>query len=196
VLIFSRLDQIAGGCVPLNQRSYRRAGASVVAVLFAIALAGCSTGRTILENSAADVYGAESADFEFWDDLVKRRVVTNNDALHGLLLVADGKDPAKTYAQRIAVAQAKGWLVGTRTALINESATAGMIGVATCEILKLKGGLSIQWLGANPRHCLREIIHHELMPHRTAGQSLSGLEFTDLVNRISHYQRAVKKAAP
>jgi hypothetical protein len=165
-------------------------------LLITIALAGCSTDRTILDSSAADAHGATEADFEFWDEVAKRRVVTNNDALHGLFLAVDGKDSAKTYAERVEAAKARGWLVGTPPAPANQSATAGMIGVATCEILKLKGGVNIQWLGPNPRHCLREIVHIGLIPHRSDGQSLSGPEFADLVDRISEYQLAVEKVAP
>ncbi|MCZ6543072.1 MAG: hypothetical protein O6768_05350, partial [Planctomycetota bacterium] len=46
------------------------------------------------------------------------------------------------------------------------------------------GGLTMRLFGPSPRYCTRELIFMDILPQRTEHQSLSGLEFIDLVGRI------------
>ncbi len=158
------------------------------ALLFAIGaftLSGCAPGRSWSENSAFDTYPTEAEELDFWDDLAERSVVTNNDALYGLLLLADDASARKkSYQDRLAAAQAAGWLKSDDSPPANESARVGMISLAVCDILDITGGVTMFVLGPSTRYCTHELVYLEVIPPRSENQSLSGLEFIDLVGRV------------
>ena len=68
-----------------------RSEALLTMMLAGLLLTGCDAfQRTTIEDSAVRTHPEASEDFEFWDALAKQSVVTNNDALHGLLLLLHG----------------------------------------------------------------------------------------------------------
>jgi hypothetical protein len=152
----------------------------MTAALVAFA-SGCA--RTMLPESAADKYPGDDAELQFWQQLETQTVVTNNDALHGLTLLADGQDPAQDYEQRVAAARTRGWLGSSDAPPANESATMGRIAVAICEILDIKGGVTMHVFGPIPRYCTRELVFLRYIPPRSEFQAISGLEFIDLITR-------------
>ncbi len=154
----------------------------MILLLASAGMVGCA--RTVLESSAVDDWPGNEAELEYLEALETQRVVTNHDALHGLLLLADGADPHETYEQRLADARQRGWLARDAAPEANESAAIGMMAVAACDILAIKGGLTMRLLGPSPRYCTRELIFLDILPPRTEHQSLSGLEFIDLLGRI------------
>jgi hypothetical protein len=156
--------------------------APVAAIGLLLAVAGCA--RTVITDSAADKFPSADAELQFWEQLETQPVVTNNDALHGLILLADGQDPAQDYDQRVAAARQRGWLGSSEPPPAHESATMGMISVAVCEILDIKGGITMRVFGLVPRYCTRELVFLRYVPPRTDNQSISGLEFMDLMSRV------------
>ena len=56
-------------------------------------------------------------------------------------------------------------------------------------IMDIKGGLTMCLLGPSPRYCTRELVYLEIIPNRTENQSLSGLEFIELVSNIEDEMR-------
>ena len=154
----------------------------MILLLASAGMVGCA--RTMLESSAVDDWPGNEAELEYLEALETQRVVTNHDALHGLLLLADGADPHETYEQRLADARQRGWLAPDASPEANESAAIGMMAVAVCEILEIDGGLTMLFFGPSPRYCTRELIFLDILPPRSEHQSLSGLEFIDLLGRI------------
>jgi hypothetical protein len=148
-------------------------------------LAGCTIQRTLLDDSAADTLGTAEQELDFWDELATRRVVTNNDALHGLLLLEGAADVTEGYAGRLELAHQRGWLSAGAAPPANESATVGLVSTAVCDILDIEGGLLMRLVGGTPRYCTREVVYLGIVPDRTENQSLSGLEFVDLVRRAA-----------
>lgn len=165
-------------------------------VLIASTLCSLSVGctvfdRTVVEDSAVQQFPGNDQDFDFWDSLAKQSVVTNNDALHGLLLLADGKDDCETYECRYQAGMAMGWLDGSWGDMppANQSAKVGWVAVAACQILKIKGGLTMRLFGDSPRYCSRELTFMGLLPALSENEALTGLEFTALVDNIEDRQR-------
>lgn len=154
----------------------------------ALTLSGCAPGRSWSENSAFDAYPTESDELDFWDDLATRSVVTNNDALYGLLLLADNASARESYQDRVAAAQSAGWLKSDDPPPANESARVGMISLAVCDILEITGGVTMLVFGPSTRYCTRELVYLEVIPPRSENQSLSGLEFVDLVSRVQAFR--------
>jgi hypothetical protein len=152
----------------------------MLAALFA--LPGCA--RTVLESSVVDATPADEAELDFWEGVEGQRIVTVNDALHALFLLADGGDSFVTYEQRLAEAKRRRWLPAGAEPAANESATVGLVAMAACQILDVKGGLTMRLTGPSPRYCTRELVFLGILPPRTEHQSLSGLELMDVVGRV------------
>lgn len=162
-------------------------------VLGLIVLNGCQ--RSTLTQSSVDRFPAQTAELDYWQQLEDQRVLTNNDALHGLLMLADGKDPSAGYEQRVAAARDRGWLKSQTDPPANESATVGMVAVAVCDILDIKGGVTMWLLGPTPRYCARELAYMRIMPLRSENQAFSGLEFLDLAAKVEE-ERSSGAPAP
>lgn len=156
---------------------------AVTAAACAALLGGCA--RTVLDASVVDTRYEDEQNF--WTDLETRRVVTNNDALHGLFLAADGVDPNPSYEDRLFAARERGWIgddfqPDTRPA--NQSANIGDLSVAACRIANINGGLTMRLIGPTPRYATKELVYREMIPDRGDNQSMTGLEFIDFVTRI------------
>ena len=153
---------------------------------------GCTLfERTKLENSAVQQFPSNDQDFDFWDTLAKQSIVTNDDALHGLLLFSDGKDECTTYECRYEAGVAKGWFDGSWGGMppAEESARVGWVAVAACQILEIRGGLTMRLFGDSPRYCSRELAFMGLLPSLSENEALTGLEFTALIDNIEDRQR-------
>ena len=160
----------------------------VVAVLLGVLLlnTGCDLfQRTRVEESILEAHPGSMDDFDFWDALADQSVVSNDDALHSLILIQDGTDPSPNFQARMALSAQKGWLIGTPTPLeANESATVGLLSVAACEILGIEGGLTMRLMGPSPRYSTRELSSMGMLPGLTPNEALSGLEFIAFVGNI------------
>ncbi len=146
--------------------------------------------RTLSGGSAVDQHGADDA--AFWTALESERTLTNHDALHGLYLLADGADPNPDFEARVRAARERGWIPpDAPNPLANESTTVGRVSAIAARIAEVKGGLSMQLAGPTPRYATRELVYMGILPDRTDNQSMSGLEFIDLLGRLEdHMTRA------
>jgi hypothetical protein len=165
--------------------------ALVLTCLTAGSLVGCDAfQRTRVETTILESHPGELDDFEFWDDLAQQPVVSNDDALHALILMNDGRDPSTDFEGRTAIAAEKGWLQGTHLPLdANESASVGLLSVAGCRILDIQGGLTMSLLGPSPRYCTRELVAMGILPGLTANEALSGLEFIAFIDGLEARDR-------
>jgi len=157
----------------------------------ALLAAGCTTARTHLANTAVDQYPGADETLDYWDALEQQSVTTNNDALHGLILFVDGDEGLLgTYPERVARARELGWMDddGDPPAA-DDSATVGLMAVAGCYILDIKGGLSMAIWGKTPRYSLRELVHISVLPGIGEHEALSGAEFIAYIDALEQRQR-------
>ncbi len=174
---------------PLRCSAAARAVAKAAAALLAcamVALAACERAR--IENSAAVQFPRSAQEMEFLEALEKQIVVTNNDALHGLIVFADGTDLATTYEGRVEIARKHGWVGDSWNPPGDRSAQIGWMAVAGCQVVGIKGGLTMRIFGLSPRYCTKELVFMNVLPLRTENQSLSGKEFIDYLNRLGRVQ--------
>ncbi|MFO0782299.1 MAG: hypothetical protein U0636_01260 [Phycisphaerales bacterium] len=115
----------------------RRWGAAVLAGVVCVA---CGCQRATVEHPAIQQYPAATQELDYLDALNGQVVVTNDDAMHGLILFADGSDLSTDYAGRVKVAKEKGWISSGWDRPANESATVGWMAVAGCKITGIEGG--------------------------------------------------------
>lgn len=170
-----------------------RLAAILAAACVALALQACERSR--VTDSAVERFPRPAQELDFLEALDKQVVVTNGDALHALIAFADGADLATTYAGRVQVAQAKGWIPADWNRPADESAQVGWMAVAACRIVGIKGGLTMRLSGPTPRYATKELVFMDVIPLRTENQALSGQEFVDFVNRLGRIQRTGKPLA-
>jgi len=156
-------------------------------VLAIAAAGGCERSR--VESAAVDRFPRGSQELDFLDALSRQVVVTNGDALHGLISFADGTDLSSTYSGRVEIAKRRGWLPSGWDRPAAESAQIGWMAVAACRILDVKGGMTMRLLGPTPRYATKELVFMDVLPLRTENQALSGQEFVDFLNRLNRFQR-------
>lgn len=175
----------------------RPAGAILVLAIGGLAafaaLEGCAATR--LKDSAVDHAATSAAELDFWQMLETQQLLSNHDALHGLLLLADRADDRAGFADRLAEARRRGW-IGESVALDPDAAaTVGLVSVALCEVLRIDGGLTMKVLGRSQRYCTRELIGVGLLPDRSPNQVVRGPEFIDLIAHAEDW-RAAHGGAP
>jgi hypothetical protein len=158
------------------------------AIVTMATMSGCAT--THVKDSAVDHAATSATELDFWQGLETQPLLSNHDALHGLLLLADQTDDRAGFAERLAEARKRGWVRATAELDPDAAATIGLVSVALCEVLKVDGGLSMKLLGLTPRYCTRELIDAGLLPDRSPNQVVRGPEFLELVARAEDWRSA------
>ena len=165
--------------------------ASRMALLLCLSLSlslgsvGCA--RTTFKDSVADQHGAaeEDSEMDFWDGLVERSAVTNNDALSALVI--SFSEGAPDFAGRVAVARKRGWLALNEDLAANESARVGLIARAVCIEAGIKGGLTMRVLGPRERYAVRELNYMGWLPDMSRHQSISGAKLIALLGSVEDH---------
>ncbi len=145
-------------------------------------LAGCRP--YVMSNSAVDQYPSADQEIEFLGAVERMPAVTNNDALHGFILLQDGSDPCTSYEARVQEGRKRGWFRGGSPQKPNEAAKVGWMATAGCVVMGVEGGVSMRLFGPLPRYATRELVYMEILPLRTENQILTGAEFVDFINRL------------
>jgi predicted small secreted protein len=159
-------------------------------IVATLTLAACATPPSAGEPVAVRHGGADAdAQLEFWHALHDRRLTSNDDAFHGMLLFLDGKDEATDYAGRVATLKSRGMLPDDFDRPADEAVTRGTLAVIVTQGLKLKGGLALSLLPQSPRYATRELLFAGLFPQGSANQTLTGGQFVAIVGRLEDYQR-------
>ena len=166
---------------------------STLGIVALAALGGCAATR--VDDSAVDHAFTSAAELDFWQMLETQPLLTNHDALHGLLLLADGKDECAGFTERLAEARRRGWIGESAQFQPDAAASVGFVAVALCEILKIDGGVTMRMFGRSQRYCTRALMDAGLLPDRTENQVVRGPEFIDLVARAEDW-RAAHGATP
>lgn len=162
------------------------AAAALAALAALVALGGC--GRTTLKASLVEDHGERTAtsELDFWDEMVRRRAVTNHDALHALILSFTGKTPT-TYEARLELAQGRRWLPADETPPRNETARVGWIARAVCLETGLRGGLTMRVFGPRERYAVKELNYLQWLPNMSPQQAVSGLQLIALLSNAEDF---------
>ena len=153
------------------------------------AMPGCA--QPIVEQPVTREYGGNTseAQMDFWHTLAQRPLVSNDNALHALLLFTDGEDPFDHYDQRVEELKHRRWLYDGFDEPADVAVWRGTIASALARILKIKGGLTMRLIGPVPRYAVRELMYENILPPSSPRQTFSGTEFLGVIARAEDYQR-------
>lgn len=162
--------------------------------LVIVALGGCSGARTVVDHPAAQRWGSDEAQLEFFDALAGQAIVTNDDALHAMLLFMTGTSPAD-FEQRLEAAIALGW-IDQPPGHANESAQIGLIASIAVRSRAIEPELLLG--GGGPWHAgglaglaaTKRLRALRMLPPRSPEQALTGAELLALLRRVELYEQA------
>ena len=193
----------AGGRPPAQPRKFRglrllpiMRGLQLAAALFAgVVGSGCRTS-TAAQPLAPEMAGSEpEAQMEFWHALPQRRVASNDEAFHALLLFIDGADPARDYDARVAAMRERKMLPPAFNGTAGQAVKRGTLAVALARALEVKGGLTMRLFGPTPRYAVRELQYVGLFPQSSPQQTFSGPELLGIIARAEDLQRSFNEDA-
>ncbi len=187
--------------MPHNMRTarfQRSAGLRLVAIApILVLLATSACQRTTLPGpSLAEVHGSAAADAAFWDAVRSRSAVSNDEGFHGVLILADGEDPAADYAARVALLKERGWLDSEFDEPAALAMQRGTLAKGLAHAIKLKGGVMYSLTGPSPRYALRELVDRGVMPPGGTRQAVGGGEFVGIVGKAQDAMLAREGKTP
>ena len=163
---------------------------SLAVVMTMVAATGGCRSAQVAEPLTAKLSGNEpETRLAFWHTLADRRVTSNDEAFHALLLLADGNDEAADYDQRVAILKSRQLLAGSFDRPANEAVRRGTLAVVIAQILEIKGGLTMRLAGPAPRYALRELQYMSLFPAGSPHQTVAGSELLALIGRAEDYRQ-------
>jgi len=187
----ARLPGFSATSAPTSATSALESGfrlAKVVLLLaLCAALAACARTRVtdpIDTNARPGVLDAEMA---YWDEVAKRPAVSNDEALHGLFLFAEGADYSGSWQDRLELARQRGWVPHSFSEDPDLALQHGALARAVAVITRIEGGVMMRLLGPTPRYALRELVWEGIMAGGTANQTITGLEFVGVVSKAHDY---------
>jgi hypothetical protein len=161
--------------------------------LFVLALfcTGCQTAH--VHNPVLAQYSGNDADSQmnFWHELANRRLTSNDDAFHAILLYTDGRDDAGTYDKRVATLKARGLLYGGFDHTADDAIRRGDLAVIICKVLDIKGGWVMHIFGPVPRYAVKELVYMGIYPPSSPQQTFSGTEFVGVIGKMDDFQQPV-----
>ena len=156
---------------------------------------GCQTAKVAQPLTGKLAGNDPDSQLEFWHTLATRPVTSNDEAFHGLLLYADGQDPAKDYSGRLGVLKSRKMLPEKFDAPADRAVERGPLAVAIVRLLDIKGGVMLRLTGAQ-RYAVRELQFLDLYPPSGPNQTFSGTEYLGIIGRLEDYQRGNPAEAP
>jgi hypothetical protein len=167
----------------------------IIAIVLMLLVAGCHSAKVAQPLTGKLAGNDPDSQLEFWHTLATRPVTSNDEAFHGLLLYADGNDPANDYQGRVAILKQRKMLPQKFDRPADEAVQRGPLALAIVRLLKIKGGAMLQLTGA-PRYAVRELMFMELYPPSGTHQTFSGTEYLGIIGRLEDYQRGNAADAP
>jgi len=189
--------QSVAGAANQARRAPSFAPALVLVALAPLLLAlvtGCGASTTG-QALAPELSGNDpDAQLEFWHTLPQRKVTSNDEAFHAVLLLFEGEDPAPDYAGRMAALRDRGMLPAGFDAPPERAVERGTVAVALVKALDIKGGATMRLFGPSPRYATRELQYMGLYPPSSPDQTFSGTEFLGIISKAEEYQQRTAAA--
>lgn len=171
-------------------RSTERWMSTTVVLALAVSLGGCGAQSGITGGDAPGAADENSA--EYLDRISSQETVTENDTLSGMLMLLDGQDKAKTFAQRVESLRKRKILPEAWSHNAGRATTRGRLAYMISRAAKVKGGVIMRTFGPSQRYCVRELQYMEMMGAGTARGDITGMELVAVITRADVYIRTGK----
>lgn len=162
------------------------------------ALSGCA--RTVVENPQNTSYDPANinAQLDFWHNLDQRSAITNDEAMHAVLILAEGADPTSSYEERIENLKQRGWLQPSFDEPADLAVQRGTLARMLAFAIDAPQGVLSMVFNRTPRYALRDLMAIDIMPAGSDLQAIDGREFLGVLGKAQDYrtiQNARRQAA-
>ncbi|MBY0309004.1 MAG: hypothetical protein K2Q09_09705 [Phycisphaerales bacterium] len=149
---------------------------------------GCARTTLTKELDTSSDAADMTRDIAFWHRLPERSAVSNNEGIHGLLVLAFDQDPTSSYDGRVKLAKEKGLLPPGFSEPGNATMTRGTLAYALARHAGVEGGVMMRISKGSSRYATRELVFLGILPQgSTENQSISGLDFVGVVSKAQDY---------
>lgn len=157
------------------------------------ALTGCA--RTIVESPQNTSYDPSdiNAQLDFWHNLDHRSAITNDEAMHAVLILAEGADPNSSYEERVENLKQRGWLQSSFDEPADLAVQRGTLARMLAFAIDAPQGVLSMVFNRTPRYALRDLMAIDIMPAGSDLQVIDGREFLGVFGKAQDY-RAVRNA--
>jgi hypothetical protein len=168
---------------------------SITVATLGLLLAGCN--HTKVADPVTTKFGGSAPEqqMDFWHELAERKLTSNDEAFHGILLYLDGTVPEGGYDARVKALKDRGYLPANFDRPADEAATRGTIAHVLSRAGNVAGGVSLYVARATnntlleDRYAVRELADQGLFPLSSPNQVFSGTEFVGIMGKFEDYQR-------
>ena len=159
----------------------------VMLVALGVMAGGCARTRIAEPFDVNARPGSLDAEMAFWGHIAERPAVSNDEALHGLLLFADGVDFTRSWEERLEIAKERNWVSGSFNEAPDLALQRGTLARAVAVICRIRGGVMMRVLGPTARYAHRELVWEGIIAGGTANQTITGLEFVGVISKAQDY---------
>ena len=162
---------------------------SVVLVAVGLACAGGCVGSKRTYRPAQDHNVLNEIEFVHY--LGALPTVSVDEAYHAMLLLADGEDSRRSFAERAAVLTDRGVVRESWGVEADDRLDKGTLAYMIVKICELPGGLNDAMFGSwglgDRRYALRTAIWHEMMPYGLPYHAVTGGELLSAITRAAEH---------
>lgn len=162
--------------------------------VLSFAILGCEQQplKIIAKQSAKPLPMGEESD-GFLDRISSQDNVTENDAMRGVLMLINGEDTAKSFAERTRLLAEKNIVSRNWTFSGDRPITRGKLAYIIYQACEMGGGVILAVTGPSQRYCLRELQFQKMMSKSGSFYSnVSGMEFVAVLGRADVFKRTGK----
>jgi hypothetical protein len=167
----------------------RRAVAAAGLLAAIILIGGCGSGGI---RGAGATLPADEDSSAFADRLSSQEVVTQNDAMRGVVMLLDGEDRYTTFQQRAHGLRDRGVVDASWDLDADAPVTRGQYAYMIHQAAGLPDCVMTALLGPSQRYCLRELQYRGVMVSGAPYAVINGLEYVSVLRRADEYKRTGK----
>lgn len=157
-------------------------------LLLTTLLAGCA--RTVVENPQNTSYQPNdvNAQLDFWHNLDQRSAISNDEAMHAVLILADETDPTTSYEERLAELKSRGWISENFDEQPDIAVQRGTLARMVAFAIDAPQGVMSDIFNRSPRYALQDLIAIGVMPAGSQLQVIDGREFLGVMALAQDYR--------
>ena len=151
---------------------------------------GCAGTGTVEAPKAELVAGEGSPGF--LDRMTSQTEVSENDAMRGIVMLLDGSDTAKTFADRVSALRQRGVVANRWDCKAARPIARGRLAYMLYQACEVPGGVVLTLIGPSCRYCLRELQYRGIMDSGSMFGSVTGLQYVTDLTRADVYMETGK----
>ncbi len=124
---------------------------------------------------------------QFLDRLSSQPIVSENDAMRGVLLLVDGKDDAATLQHRLEMLQQRKIVPTGWDFAADRAVTKGRLAYMVYQACRIPGGVVLTLSGPSQRYCLRELQYQGFVSPGATYSKVTGMEFVAIMTRADAF---------